>query len=268
MDLGSRKVELWTAAMADDPDLYEVAARVATIPDTAAAVVRYANSAYVGAVYPVGTVMEAVIRVGCRSVGALAMASLNRELVDTWGAPELWEESLVVGRAAKLIGRLLGFSRAENEQLFVAGLFSAAGTAGLLAMDEGFLAWRRKQWMRGYQDQQMLRRERMAYETDHLEMGTKMLAEWNLPTDIVAAVAAHHEPVTEMERALAAAMCAVEDESPTRCLDTPLRIAMKRLDLDGHVGFVETESRLFAEATAQVFTNLPDSELQADPLAG
>lgn len=260
MDLGSRKVELWTAAMAADPDLYEVAARVATIPDTAAAVVRYANSAYVGAVYPVGTVLEAVIRVGCRSVGALAMASLNRELVDAWGAPELWEESLVVGRAAKLIGRLLGMSRAENEQLFVAGLFSCAGTAALITKDQGFLAWRRKQWMRGYQDEQMLRRERMAFEDDHVRAGSNTLAAWNLPTEIIATVASHHDPTTDLEKALAAAMCAVEDDSPTRCLEMPLNHAMKRLGLEAHLGFVEGESRLFAETTAQVFSSVGDRQ--------
>jgi HD-like signal output (HDOD) protein len=258
MDLGSRKVELWSAAMAPDPDMYEVAARVATIPDTAAAVVRYANSAYVGAVYPVGTVMEAVIRVGCRSVGALAMASLNRDLIDAWGAPELWEESLVVGRAAKLLGRLLGFPRSDNEHLFVAGLFSCAGAAGLTVRDGGFLAWRRKQAMQGYSDLQIVRRERMAYETDHLKVGNEMLQEWGLPVEIIGAVAAHHEPVTELENALATAMCTLDNDSPTRCLSTTLKAAMKRLGLESHVSFVETESQLFAEVTAQVFASSDD----------
>lgn len=253
MDLAARKVELWSASMSPDPDLYEVAARVATIPDTAAAVVRFANSAYVGAVYPVGTVLEAVIRVGCRTVGALAMASLNRELVDTWGAPELWEESLVIGRAAKLIGRLIGFTRAENEQLFVAGLFSCAGTAGLLAADEGFLAWRRSQWMKGTDDFQMLRREQMAFGEDHVQVGIKMLGEWNLPTEIVATITAHHQPQSKLEKALAAAMSSPLEDAPTRCLDMPFKAAMKRLGLADHVDFVEAEARLFADATAQVF---------------
>jgi HD-like signal output (HDOD) protein len=253
MDLGARKVELWSASMVAEPDLYEVAARVATIPDTAAAVVRFANSAYVGAVYPVGTVLEAVIRVGSRSVGALAMASLNRELVDTWGAPELWEESLVVGRAAKIIGRLIGFSRAENEQLFVAGLFSCAGTAGLLAEDEDFLAWRRGQWMKGVDDRTMLKREQMAYGEDHVQVGSKMLAEWNLPTEIVATVASHHSPGGRLEKALAAAMSALDDDSGSRCLDMPFKAAMKRLGLADHVAFVESEAHLFADATVAVF---------------
>jgi HD-like signal output (HDOD) protein len=261
MDPATRKVELWTSAMSLEPDLYEVAARVATIPDTAAAVVRFANSAYVGAVYPVGTVLEAVIRVGARTVGALAMASLNRELVDTWGAPELWEESLVVGRAAKIVGRLMGLSRAENEQLFVAGLFSCAGTAALLARDDGFLAWRRRQWAKGVDDRLLIRRERMAYDESHVEASAKLLDGWNMPVEIVATIAAHHDPRTRIESALWAAMTALFDDSAARCLDVPFKAAMIELELGEHVGFVEAEARLFADATVQVFSDKVDPEM-------
>lgn len=261
MDLAARKVELWTMAMAPDPDLYEVAARVSTIPDTAAAVVRFANSAYVGAVYPVGTVLEAVIRVGCRSVGALAMASLNRELVDAWGAPALWEDSLVIARAAKLIGRLQGFNRTENEHLFVAGLFSCAGLAGLLMHDEGYLDWRSRQWLRGITEEEMLRREEIAYGSNHVTTGARLLDDWNLPTDIVAAVASHHDPQTPMDRALATAMTALFDDSSARCIDFPFRRAMARLGLEEHVSFVETEARLFADVAVQVFGSRMSPEM-------
>jgi HD-like signal output (HDOD) protein len=255
IDLGGRKVDLWTASMAPDPDLYDVAARVSTIPDTAAAVLRFANSAYVGAVYPVGTVLEAVIRVGARSVGALAMASLNRELVDTWGAPELWEESLVIGRAAKLIGRLQGASRSETEFLFVAGLFSCAGTAGLYMEDEGYLPWRRRQWNRGVSDRELLRRERMAYGMDHVEKSTMLLSEWNLPTEIIATVASHHEPLTDTDRRLWAAMTALFDDSKARCHAMSFRDAMEKVGLGEHVSFVETEARLFADVTMEAFSS-------------
>lgn len=253
IDLGTRKVELWTAAMSPDPDLYDVAARVSTIPDTAAAVMRFANSAYVGAVYPVGTVLEAVIRVGSRSVGALAMASLNRELVDTWGAPELWEESLVIGRAAKLIGRLHGGSRADNEYLFVAGLFSCAGMAGLYMEDEGYLPWRRGQWAKGYTDIELLRREKLAYGVDHVEKAVELLNEWNLPAEIVATIAAHHEPDTQDDVRLWAAMTAVFDDSKVRCHSTSFKHAMEKIGLGEHTSFVETEARLFADVTIESF---------------
>jgi HD-like signal output (HDOD) protein len=260
MDYQGRKIQLWTAAMAADPDLYGVAARVATIPDVAAAVVRFANSAYVGAVYPVGTVLEAVIRIGCRSVGALAMASLNRELVDAWGAPEMWEESLIVGRAAKVIGRLEGLSRVESEHLFVAGLFSAAGAAALLARDDGFSGWRRQQWLKGLTDGQLLKREEMAFGENHVTAAANVLDEWNMPTEIVAVIATHHDPASPMERALWAAMTVVDDLSPVRCLDIPFAAAMGRIGLAAHVDFVGSEARLFADVAMQVMTEPDEHE--------
>ena len=260
MDHQRRKIELWTAAMAVDPDLYGVAARVATIPDVAAAVIRFANSAYVGAVYPVGTVLEAVIRIGCRSVGALAMASLNRELVDAWGAPEMWEESLTVGRAAKVIGRLKGMSRVESEHLFVAGLFSAAGAAALLDRDEGFDGWRKQQWLRGLSDGQLLRREEMAFGENHVTAAANVLDEWNMPTEIVAAIATHHDPVSPMERALWAGMTVVDELSSVRCLEMPFDAAMCRIGLATHTGFGASEARLFADAAIQVMAESDETE--------
>ncbi len=264
MELSQRKVELWTAAMSTDPDLYEVAARVSTIPDCAAAVVRYANSAYVGAVYPVGTVLESVIRVGCRSVGALAMASLNRELVDTWGAPELWEESLVIGRAAKLIARMQGASRTDTEHLFVSGLFSVAGSAALMMKDDGYLQWRKNQKARKIDDADLLRKERMVYGADHVEAAGRLLDEWNLPVEIIAAIAAHHEPVTPIQKTLTVAMSALWDDSLTRCVSTSFRDAMAGIGLADHVSFVETEARLFADITLEAFKTRATSEDDAN----
>lgn len=253
MDLAARKVDLWSQAMAADPDVYEVAARVSTIPDTAAAVVRFANSAYVGAVYPVGTVPEAVIRIGCRSVGALAMASLNRELVDNWGAPELWEESLIVARAAKLVGRLVGQTRSENEHLFVAGLFSASGSAGLVREDDGYLRWRSAQWLRGVDELTLLKRERMAYGLDHVQAADRLLAEWNMPDSIRAPIASHHDPLTIGDRILRAAMTVVDADSTSRCVDLPLSELMGALGLESHVEYVSQEARLFAEVAMRAF---------------
>lgn len=85
-----------------------------------------------------------------------------------------------------------------------------------------------------------------------------MLGEWNLPTGIVATFANHHRPRTVMEKALSAAMSAPFDDSAARCLDMPFKAAMRRLDLADHVDFVETEARLFADATAQVFAAMAD----------
>lgn len=248
MDVAMRKLEVWQKANHPEPDLYGVAALVATIPDTASAVIRFANSSYVGAVYPVGSVLDAVVRIGCRQVGALAMASLNRDLVDDWGAPELWEESLAAGRAAKMIGRIMGFPHRESEFLFVAGLFSCSGAAFLLREDAGYLLWRGRQWTRGITDEQLLNREHMAYGIDHVTASARLLDEWNMPTGIIDAVASHHTPRTRFDQALWAGMTVLAAGSVARCHDTPFSGAMASLGLEHHVATVHAEALRYVEA--------------------
>jgi HD-like signal output (HDOD) protein len=248
MDVTQRKLEVWQIATRPDPDLYAVVAIVATIPDTASAVVRFANSSYVGAIYPVGSVLDAVVRIGCRQVAAIAMASLNRDLVDGWGAPELWEESLAVGRAAKVIGRIMGFSHREAEQLFVAGLFSCSGAAALLQADAGYLAWRSRQWSRGITDDQLLHRERMAFEMDHVNAAARLLDEWNLPTAIIEMVSFHHAPRSRSDLALWAGMTVLDAGSVARCHDTPFAAALEELGLAGHIDSVHAEALRYVDA--------------------
>jgi HD-like signal output (HDOD) protein len=249
-----RKIDLWRSALAADPDLYSIAARMAVIPDTTAAVIRYANSAYVGAARPVGTVLEAVIRVGSRAVASFAMAGASRDLVQAWGSDEMWSEALVVGRASKVIGRLLGFPQNESEHLFVAGLFSGAGAMGLTARDEGYVPWRRKMRRRRYGSGDLLAKERQIYGVDHVQMAAGLLEGWNLPTNIVAAVAAHHGPISNFDRALWAAMTVpVGDDANARCLESSFEDSMTILGLTDRISYVQVEANLFADATTEAY---------------
>ncbi|MDH4309977.1 MAG: HDOD domain-containing protein, partial [Acidimicrobiia bacterium] len=181
-------------------------------------------------------------------VGAIAMASANRDLVETWGVPELWEDGLASGRAAKFIGRLMGLGRREAENLFVAGLFSSAGAAALASDDPGYLAWRAKQWSRGVSESQLLSRERMAFQSDHVTAAGRILESWNMPTMIVDAVASHHSPVTTFQKAVAAGMAVTDPFSPARCLDTSFPAAMRRLDLAAHTNSVSSEALRYVDA--------------------
>lgn len=251
-DLTTRKIDLWKEAMSPDPDASEVGARLATIPDTASAVVRFANSAFVGARSPVGTIAEAVVRIGCRTVGGLAMASMNRDLAERWGAPELWDVSLIVARAAKGIASVAGDSPVEAEHLFVAGLFSSTGAVALTRGDAGYLTWRHAQRARGADEATLLRREGMAYGVDHLEAAERCLVEWNLPDDISRAVASHHDPADHAGEVVRTAMAVVPDDG-ARCVDVRFGDALERLGLDRHESRILADAHLFAEVTRQAF---------------
>ena len=248
MDVVQRKLELWRLASDDEPDVFGIAALLGTIPDTVSAVIRFANSSYVGAVYPVASVLDAVVRIGGRQVGAIALASLNRELADRWDIPELAADALAVGRAARMIGRLYGFPRRDSETLFVAGLFSSAGAAALTAQDAGYLSWRASQWVKGHSEDQMLRRERMAFELDHVVAASRLLDEWNMPTSIIDAVASHHEPRNRFDLALWAGMTIPDSASAARCHDTSFSAAMDEIGLSKHVDSVRVAALRYVEA--------------------
>jgi hypothetical protein len=178
------------------------------------------------------------------------MASITRDLTESWGTPEMWEDALTIGRAAKMIGRLLGLGHTENEQLFVAGLFSCVGSGALVARDAGYLAWRSRQWVRGITEQHLLERERMAFGEDHMMASARVLDDWNLPTPIIAAVASHHRPTSTFEQALWAGMLVLPPLSVSRCADTPFEWSMAQLGLRAHAGSVEAEAARYAEAVA------------------
>jgi HD-like signal output (HDOD) protein len=248
--LPERNLSLWRIATEPDVDLRKVAIHASTVPDVAAAIVRYANSAYVGAAFPVGTVLGAVVRVGSRTVGALALAAASRGLMGGWGTAENWEDALVVGRAARLTGRLAGVTRDESEELFVAGLFSGIGTMQLSQRDSGYLPWRRRLISQGHFSEEIVYREEMVYGADHAAMSGRILTQWGFPTNVAAAVAAHHRPSeSKVEKALAAAMAITGRESEIGgCIDSDFEFSLSTLNLEEHATFIRTEATLFAEA--------------------
>jgi HD-like signal output (HDOD) protein len=114
----------------------------------------------------------------------------DREAADRHELPELATDALAAGRSARHVAWLLGFSRIERETLFISSIFSSTGAAPLKGEDAGYLACRANQRARGLSEDQMLRREQMAYDRDHAVAAAKLLDEWNMPTPIIEAVAA------------------------------------------------------------------------------
>jgi len=173
---------------------------------------------------------------------------LNRELADRWDIPELGQDALAVARAARMVGRIMGYSRRDTESLFVAGLLSSAGAAALLSQDAGYLAWRVNQWIKGISEEQLLHREQMAYRVDHVVAAARLLDEWNMPTAIIDAVSSHHAPRSRFDLALWAGMTITGPSSPARCHDLPFSTAMEELGLSEHVDSVRVEALRYAEA--------------------
>lgn len=248
------ELDLWQLAANPDPDIHAVSSTLATIPELATATVRFANSAYVGTAYPVGTVLQAVVRVGCRTVASLAVAAAGRQMMSSFGTEESWARALIVSRGAKVIGRLAGLGHEQCEHVFVAGLFVDFGTTMLAGRDSAYRKWRRVLLGGGATGAQLLERELEIYGTTHAMQSGQLLEEWNLPTIISSAVANHHDPMTPLERVLQAAMTVVPDEDfDTGCMNMDLEPALGLLGIEEHAEFVRREAALFANSASSAF---------------
>lgn len=245
----SALLDLWREASRSDPDLHAVASHLSTVPDVAAATLRFANSAYIGAAYPVGSVLQGVVRVGCRTVGSLVAARLGRSVINQWGDEETWGRALVIGRGAKIMGRLGGLGHDDCEQLFVAGLFAEMGSLMLEKRDARYAQWKADAQGMGFTIDELLAQERLVFGADHPSLGGTVLEGWNLPAQIAAAVAHHHCPANRFEMVLATAMRIPQGVT---CIDQSLEDGLIDLGLDHHHGFIERESKMFANAAAAV----------------
>jgi len=248
------ELDLWRLASDPDPDVHAVSSTLATIPELATATVRFANSAYVGTAYPVGTVLQAVVRVGCRTVASLAAAASGRSIMSSFGDEDMWTRALVVSRGAKTIGRLAGLGHEAAEQAFVAGLFVDFGSTILSKRDASYRSWRSSMVKSRTKPETLLERERDLYGADHAMLSGQLLEEWNFPPVISTAVAMHHGPINDLERVLKASLSVLPDDDHIEsCVDVGLDKALAELDLTEHAEFVRREAALFADNAAAAF---------------
>ena len=183
----------------NDPQgsLATVADAIAQDPDFTARLLRLGNSAYYGFPRRLTTVTETISLIGLQQVQDLISAS---SIVDTFAGlspaavnmGSFWQHSLACGIGA----RALAQARREPkpDSYFVAGLLHDVGRLVLFSQapkmaKEVFLA---------YGQERLLLREAevkvLGY--DHAQIGEALLRLWQLPANLVYAVARHHQPAS------------------------------------------------------------------------
>lgn len=164
-----------------------------------AKLLRACNSSYFSFSEPVTSVDQAVLMLGHQEVLHVV---LNLALGGSMTVPlpgyaveanELWRHSLMAAQAAETIANSGLEVNTTPEVAFTAGLLHDFGK---LAMNQALTpdvqeAIREK--IRG--GVARVEAERAVLGTDHAEVGGYLLKSWNLPEEIVEAVANHHQPV-------------------------------------------------------------------------
>ncbi|NOY29319.1 MAG: HDOD domain-containing protein [Planctomycetes bacterium] len=188
-------VALQVMELTKDPDfeMGDVARCLDHDPALAASILRLVNSSYYGLSDPVMSLPHAVTYLGRRP---LRLAVLSFGLVKTLvsGAPAqfhqtYWKRSLTMAAAARKCAELSADPEADADTAFAAGLLADLGMLVLAQLET-------EQYVEIAKEPDhtmaLVKQEREAFGFDHMLVGQRLLAKWELPTPLVDAVAAHH----------------------------------------------------------------------------
>lgn len=182
-----------TLVVLSDPrsNLDDIARLIRAETVLAAQVVRLANSAIFALPTPVGSIEEAIQRLGFSEVHSLVCALGSRQLFlhtlthAGFTAEQLWEHSLAVAVAAETIARL---ARADRSIAYLAGILHPVG---IFAIDR--LARARGIAPRP-PEQPILTWEHTHFGTDNAAVAARMLHHWKFPEHLAAIVAGRYYP--------------------------------------------------------------------------
>ena len=167
-----------------------------------AKLLRACNSPYFGLDEPVSSVDQAVLMLGHQQILhiVLTLAFGSAMVVPLPGcaveANELWRHSLLTATAAEIVAAEAYTMNVDTPVAFTVGLLHDIGK---LAMSQAITP-EIQQEIRQLIEQKGCSRaeaEKQVLGADHGEIGACLLKSWNLPDDIIEAVANHHNPVCE-----------------------------------------------------------------------
>jgi putative nucleotidyltransferase with HDIG domain len=187
--------------LVDDPQTSatDVARVLSSDQAMTARVLKLANSAFYGTGRRIGTVTDAVVLLGMRTVRNMTVAlKCQSMLVSPLPAyalcqDDLWRHSFCSAYAAQCLAKRAGYRAVE--EAFVGGLLHDIGKVVLniylrpeLALVDRLTTAARIPFMDA---------ERAVLGFDHAEAGARVLEKWNLPSTLVECVRYHHVPFSQ-----------------------------------------------------------------------
>jgi putative nucleotidyltransferase with HDIG domain len=167
-------------------------------PGLTSNILKLANSSYFGLSRSIGSLREAVVRLGTSNLFTLVTTSmanvaLNRPVKGYGMSPgELWDHSMAVAVAAENTGDMLMIKTETTKMAFTAGLLHDIGKILL----GNFIKKDAKRDIEILLDKgvSFVDAEKEVLGIDHAELGGLLLQEWNFPEELKETIRWHHEP--------------------------------------------------------------------------
>lgn len=179
----------------------EVGALVGLDPSFSAEVLSFANSALFGARCRVTSLPQAVAMLGMNRLKTMAtfvvVNNMVRASAHALALRAIWVHSVVTAIIAEEFARIL---RLDSDFAYTVGLLHNLGVLGL--MSEYFDEYSRM--LDVYKDFgfDLLQTERDLFDIDHCAAGAYLARDWNFPSSLADAIAAHHDEPVANERSI------------------------------------------------------------------
>jgi len=159
-------------------------------PGVSSKVLKTANSAFFGAPRSISSLKAAIVRVGNQNIARLALAAaLTPKPSPLWAA--FWRHSIAVAMLSRHMARFLKvYGPIEQEEFFTMGLLHDLGALIMLMSGE----YPAVEAQLNAHPLTLDEAERRVFGFDHTELGRVIAERWSFPSDLVNAIAHHHNP--------------------------------------------------------------------------
>ena len=182
-------------AWSRDASVHELGKRIQAAPELGAIVLGFVNSQHMELGREVAHAARAVLLLGAKAAGTLAIARAWTEVMEQAPIDPDIKQALVedcVRRASLACALARRFPNVSPEQAFVVGLMTETGRLLPILRDPANGIWMDN--IRCLTGQTRLQKEREFLESTHVEDLAKLCTAWGLPKDLVTPLIEHHEP--------------------------------------------------------------------------
>ena len=179
-----------------DCDMNQLTAALSQDPALVARIIKVSNSSLYGGMQEIGSLDQAIVRLGNRTVRSLVVAASTRSLFPNDSTPtgvlgrELWRHAVQTGLAARRVAEFT--RRTDADEAFTAGVLHDLGKVLMLLNRPDEFAEVHRRLEAEVSDPVYAERESLGF--DHCLVGERLLESWGLPASLCAAARWHHEP--------------------------------------------------------------------------
>jgi len=178
---------------AEDVSVGQIAEVVSQDPALTAKILKLVNSSFFGLPRKIVSLQQAMMVLGLRTVKVLVLSfslveTLGQRKTDWFDYRSYWRRSVTTAVAAKMLSQEAAPD--FRDEAFIAGLLSDLGILALAHVMP-------TEYKRICSESEMkvsalLPLEQQTFSLTHAEVGQSLLANWNIPEEICAAVGRHH----------------------------------------------------------------------------